>query len=149
MARKKQIKEEPAVIGNPADPQGMTQYMVQYLEWMRMKNYSERTVENREFYIGFFIDWSDVRGLLRPMEITKLILERYQRYLFHYRKHNGDPLTFRSQYNQLVAIRAWFKWLTRHNHILYNPASELELPKLENRLLKAVLSEREVENVLN
>jgi integrase/recombinase XerD len=149
MPRKKQLKEEPAVIGNPADPQGMTQYMYQYLEWMRMKNYSERTVENREFYIGFFIDWSDVRGLLRPTEITKPILERYQRYLFHYRKHNGDPLTFRSQYNRLVAIRAWFKWLTRHNHILYNPASEIELPKLENRLPKAVLSEREAENVLN
>ena len=58
-------------------------------------------------------------------------------------------MTFRSQYNRLVAIRAWFKWLAKENHILYNPASEIELPKLEKRLPKAILSESEAERVLN
>jgi integrase/recombinase XerD len=48
-----------------------------------------------------------------------------------------------------VAIRVWFKWLAKENHLLYNPASELELPKLEKRLPKAVLTEREAESVLN
>jgi len=120
-----------------------------YLEWMRMKNYSERTVENRDFYIGFLTHWSEQRGLIRPSEITKPILERYQRYLYHYRKKDGKPLTFRSQYNRLVAVRAWFRWLTRQNHILYNPASELELPKLEKRLPKAILTEGEAERVMN
>jgi integrase/recombinase XerD len=43
----------------------------------------------------------------------------------------------------------FFKWLTRRNIIPYNPASELELPKLEKRLPRAVLSEREAESVLN
>jgi integrase/recombinase XerD len=57
-------------------------------------------------------------------------------------------LSFRSQHSHLVPVRAFFKWLARQNHILYNPASELELPKLEHRLPKHVLTAREAELVL-
>ncbi|MEW8029208.1 MAG: site-specific tyrosine recombinase XerC [Candidatus Thiodiazotropha sp.] len=131
------------------DPQGMYQMVQAYLQWMAIKNYSDKTINGREFFLLWFLEWCGQRGLIRPSEITKPILERYQRYLFHYRKKNGDPLSFRSQFNRLVAIRAWFKWLAKENHLLYNPASELELPKLERRLPKAVLTEREAESVLN
>jgi len=136
-------------ITNMADPQGMYQMVQTYLQYMDIKNYANTTKVSREFYLYTFLEWSGQRGLIRPSEITKPILERFQRYLFHYRKKDGDPLTFRSQYNRLVAIRAWFKWLSKENHILYNPASEIELPKLEKRLPKAVLSESEAERILN
>jgi integrase/recombinase XerD len=69
--------------------------------------------------------------------------------LFHYRKKNREPLTLKSQYNRLVTRSAWFKWSVIQNHILYNPASEIELPKLVKRLLKAMLSKGGAENVLN
>ncbi len=46
-------------------------------------------------------------------------------------------------------MRAFFKWLARENLILYNPASELELPKLEQRLPKHVLTSSEADQVLN
>ena len=32
--------------------------------------------------------------LAEPFEITRPVLERYQRYLFYYRKKNGEPLSF-------------------------------------------------------
>ncbi|HEV2423407.1 MAG TPA: hypothetical protein VGZ29_01120 [Terriglobia bacterium] len=35
------------------------------------------------------------RSLNEPYEITRPVLERYQRYLFYYRKKDGQPLTFR------------------------------------------------------
>jgi integrase/recombinase XerD len=136
-------------ITNLADPQGLYQRLQDYLQWLAVKNYSDKTIHGREFFLLWFLEWCGQRGLIRPGEITKPILERYQRYLFHYRKSTGDPLSFRSQYNRLVAIRAWFKWLTRQNYLLYNPASELELPKLERRLPKAILSEKEAESVIN
>jgi integrase/recombinase XerD len=47
-----------------------------------------------------------------------------------------------------VPVRSFFKWLARQNYILYNPASEMELPKLEKRLPKHVLSSGEAEAVL-
>ena len=141
-------KQPPKQVGNLGDPQGMAVFLERFLEWMRVTNYSEKTVENRQLYLIYFIQWAEDRGITRPNEVTKPILERYQRFLYHYRKKDGQPLSFRSQHSRLIPIRAWFKWLTRNNHILYNPASELELPRLERRLPKHVLTIRESETVM-
>ena len=141
-------KQPPKQVGNLGDPQGMAVFLERFLEWMRVTNYSEKTVENRQLYLIYYIQWAEDRGITRPNEVTKPILERYQRFLYHYRKKDGQPLSFRSQHSRLIPIRAWFKWLTRNNHILYNPASELELPRLERRLPKHVLTIRESETVM-
>ena len=73
---------------------------------------------------------------------------RYQRYLFYYRKPSGHPLGFSSQLQHLTPVRAYFKWLTRQNVLLWNPASEIELPRQEKRLSKHVLTAEEAERVL-
>ncbi len=132
-----------------ADPCGMYALLQEYLLWLRSRNYSEATLAGRELFLCGMIEWCGQRGVHRPGEVTKPILERYQRYLFHYRKKNGDPLGFRSQYNRIVAIRTWFRWMARQNLIVSNPASDLELPRLEKRLPKAILSAREAELVLS
>ena len=144
MSRK---RNQPA--GDPQDPQGMISMMEQFFEWMQIKNYSERTIEVRRAYLRYFIDWCAARGVTQPAEVTKPIVERYQKYLFHLRKQNGDPLSFVSQHARLVVIRAWFKWMARNNHILYNPASDIDLPKLEHRLPKYVLTASEAEAVIS
>ena len=137
------------VIGNPDDPNSLYHWMQRFLAYQTERNYSPRTIINREVYLRYFIQWADERGLSRPNEITKPILESYQRYLYHYRKHNGEPLSVMSQGNRMVPIRAMFKWLARNNHLLYNPASDLELPRAEKRLPKAILTEAEAESIIN
>src|SRR5690606_24866081 len=104
------------------------------LEALRVRNYSERTIAGREHHLREFITWAEARGLMRPAEVTKPTLERYQRFLYHYRKKNGQPLSFRSQIGCLVPVRAFFKWLCRQNLLLANPAADLEMPRAEHRL---------------
>jgi integrase/recombinase XerD len=130
----------------PSSP--LAAMMGKHLDDLRVHNYSEYTIKNRKAHIGFFVDWCRDRGLTEPTEVTRPILEHYQRYLFHYRQKNGNPLTFRSQLARLVPIRVWFRWLARQRHILHNPASELELPRLEHRLPKTILTVAEMEQVL-
>jgi integrase/recombinase XerD len=130
------------------DPQGLAAFVTRYLEWLKVHNYAAPTVHNRAMYLGYFIHWCLERGLTQPREITKPILERYQRGLYHLRKVDGEPISFRGQHARLIALRAWFKWLTRQNYLLYNPASELELPRLEHRLPQHVLTTSEVEQVM-
>ena len=121
-----------------------------FLEWMQVRNYSERTVRNHRFCLGYFIAWCEERSVTTPNEVTKPILERYQHYLFHYRnQRNGKPLSFRSQNARISPVRAFFRWLTQYNYILYNPASELTLPKMEKHLPRHVLSAKEAEQVIN
>ena len=109
---------------------------------------SPHTVELRARELRRFIAWCDDRGLHRPQDITRPVLERYRRHLFHYRKRNGEPLSFATQSQRLMPIKALFKWLARENHILYNPASEMELPKVHRRLPKHLLTADEVEQIL-
>ena len=79
-----------------------------------MRAYSPRTVQNTGNSLRLFIDWCAERSLGRPGDITRPILERYQRHLFLLRKPDGKPLTVRSQHVRLVAIRGFFKWLVAH-----------------------------------
>lgn len=137
------------VIGNPNDSNSLYHWMQRFLAYQAERNYSPRTIQNREVYLRYFIQWADERGLNRPNEITKPILESYQRYLYHYRKKNGEPLSVMSQNSRMIPLRAIFKWLARNNHLLYNPASDLEFPRAEKRLPKAILTQAEAETILN
>ena len=130
-----------------AIPDGFGHWIARHLEWMRMKNYSEATVQKREPWLVAFAAWCAVRAIHRPREVTKPIIERYRRQLYLHRQANGKPLTFGSQMSRLAPLRLFFSWMTRQNALLWNPASELDLPRVEKRLPRA-LTEREIESIL-
>ena len=134
--------------GDRSDPLGFPVLVEEYLEFLAVHGYSPKTVENRRYNLTYLVIWLGDRGVSRPGEVTKPMLDRYQRAVFHHRKPDGQPLSFRSQVQRLTPVRALFKWLARENRILYNPASELELPKAERRLPRAVLTQGEAERVL-
>jgi len=136
-------------IGPANDAQSLYHQMRPFLEWMRVRNYSEQTVEHRETHLRTFIAWCDERGVSRPQEVTRPILERYQRYLFLYRKANGEALSGRSQHMRLVPVKLWFRWLVKQNRILSNPAADIDMPRVEKRLPKHILSADEAERILN
>lgn len=119
-----------------------------YLNDLAVLNYSPRTIEHRTMALAHFNEWCEQRGIYRGHEITKPILERYRRYLHHSRDGKGNPVSARNQHGRLIAIRGLFKWATQQNYLLYNAASELQLPKVEKRLPKATLSPPEAEQIL-
>lgn len=129
-------------------PNGFAAHLARFSEWQLVRNYSPSTVETRERTLRSFFIWAEDRGIYSPKGVTRPILERYQRHLYFYRKKDGNPLSFRTQGARLTPVRAYFKWLAKENHILFNPASELELPRPESRLPKAVMTAGEAERVL-
>jgi integrase/recombinase XerD len=133
---------------DPAPQTPLEHLMEKHLEDSRVHNYSEYTIRTRRIHIGFFLRWCAERGITEPIEVTRTVLEAYQRHVFHYRKKNGEPLAFTGQQDRLVPLRVWFRWMARHHHILHNPASELEMPRLGFRLPKAVLTANEAEQIL-
>lgn len=135
-------------IGDAADPDSLYRFMQRFLAWQAERNYSPKTIIGREDNLRMFIAWLDERGIRRPHEVTKPIIERYQSHLFVYRKKDGQPLSARTQHGHITPIRAWFKWLAKQNFILYNPASDLDLPRLDKRLPRHVLTMKEAETVL-
>jgi integrase/recombinase XerD len=126
----------------------MRSLMVDCLDWLRVRGHTEASIDFRAHCLHYFASWGEERGITRAQEVTRPILQRYQRWLFYYRKKNGQPLGVSTQHGRLVVVSIFFRWATRENHLLYNPASELELPRTEKRLPKDVLTVAEVEKVL-
>ena len=146
---KKGDKQPKKQVGDPSDPLGFAALRDMHLEWLKVRNYSLVTVRNRESYLNRFILWAEERSLSRPDQITKQILERYQRWLYNYRDPKTEKkLSFRSQHARLLPLRAFFKWLCQRDLLPANPAADLDLPKLEKRLPKHILNAREAELVL-
>src|SRR5262249_4457170 len=128
------------VAGDLRDPQGMAARIAEYLEGLQVGQYSEQTLEARRKDPGYFLARCSDGGLGQPGGVPPAVREGYRHGLYHYRKRDGHPMSGRGQKDRLVPVRAWFKWLARQRHILYNPASELELPRVEERLPKQILS---------
>jgi integrase/recombinase XerD len=131
------------------DPESLERRLAEYLEWMRVHHYSEKTVETRERLVGAFTAWCGERAISRPAEVTREILERYRRTLYEHRMEDGRPYSLKYQATRLVSIRGFFKWLCRQNLVLWNAASELEPPSVPPYLPRDVLSVAEAERVLS
>ncbi|HVT05231.1 MAG TPA: site-specific tyrosine recombinase XerC [Thermoanaerobaculia bacterium] len=132
----------------PEEPLALGSLLPVYIEQLQVRNYSARYIDGNDWILRQFIDWCGERAISRASDVTKPIVDRYQRYLYHYRTAKGLPLSFRTQHQHLLALRMFFRWITRNNFILFNPASEIELPKLEQRLPRYVLTASEADAVL-
>ncbi len=133
---------------DPLNPRGMVVLMKAWLDSMRVKGHSERTVWSGEWSVSDFIVFCQERDIVLARDVTKPVIERYQKTLFYARKEDGSPLTLSTQSARLSFLKQYFKWLLRENHLLSNPASGIELPKVEKRLPKHILTDAEAEAIL-
>jgi integrase/recombinase XerD len=138
------------VAGDPEVQGGFRGYLIEFIDWTAARQFSAMTVKARRIEVGYFVDWCEERSIVRPDEVTRGMLERYRQHIFQYRrKTDGAPLSHQTQSKRLISVRAFFQWMARQHHLLYNPASELELPRQQQRLPRHILSVAEVEQVLN
>ncbi len=124
-------------------------YLQRFHEWSAITGCSPDTIKRRDSALRRFIHWCDERDIEQPHEVTRAIIERYQRHLYYYRKQDGNPLSYSSQNVILSPLKTFFKWLTKQNYIEYNPASELELPRKSRGLPRTILTTEELESIIN
>ena len=128
-----------------AAPDELAFWRQPYLESLAARNFAPGTLHSRRDAVNFFLGWATERDLTRPGQITRPILEAYQRWLWKYTKANGRRLGWHTQSFRLSGLKDFFRWLTRQNVLVNNPASEIELPRPEKRLPGAALTLAQVE----
>lgn len=148
MRRRPGSKARPKPGEDFTDPHGMAALLAQYREWQRVHHYAADTLRTSGHALTLFARWAAERGITRPNEVTRPILERYQRFVFHYRTAADRPLGLRGQVARLSPLRSFFRYLVRHNLLLHNPAADLELPRADKRLPRQILTAAEAERVL-
>jgi len=135
---------------NPSDSRvnSLSLLLEKYLQHLAVKGYSESTLRVRRVHMEMFLKWCRRSRASNPTQITRTSLESYQRYLFQYRKKDGQPLAVASQHSRLAPIKVWFKWLNHRKYISHDPAVELELPRVGYKLPN-VMNRDEAERVLS
>ncbi len=132
----------------PSAPDSLAAWMRRYLEALAVGGYGTDVLRSRRQALAVFLEWCCERELQRPGEITRPILERYQRHLFYVRKADGQPITLMRQWLLIDHVRLWFRWLVKNNHLPTNPASDLDMPRVPRTVLPESLEAHEVEAVL-
>ena len=118
-----------------------------FLEASAVRGLTPSTVTVRDRSLRRFIAWCEPRGL-EVEAITLPVLVRYQTFLHHSRKRDGEPLSLGFQQQLLLPLNMFFRWMVREGRLSANPAADIELPRVPQRLPRHWLSVAEVEQLL-
>ncbi|GAC1676990.1 MAG: site-specific tyrosine recombinase XerD [Steroidobacteraceae bacterium] len=133
--------------------------LARWLEALAVKALARSTIGMRRRCLHEFIRWCAERGIETPAQVTRSVIERYQRHLYYARIPEGttkngrkvglgQPLSLRTQHLYLSTLTGFFGWLTKQHWIGANPAADLDLPKSPRHRLREPLTQAEVEAVL-
>ena len=89
-----------------SDPFTLASLIDEWFLHLEERNYAAKTVSTHSWSLKMFLSWAQERDLNRPEEITKPILESYQRWLYRYRKANDQPLGVTTQRARWDRFRA-------------------------------------------
>lgn len=135
-------------VGNPADPDGLFQWMQRYLAHIRAKNFTSQTQWDQERYLRDFIGWCDTWGFATPRQIDQAVLEDYLLFLQTYRTRQGQPLQWLSKQSKLIPVRSFFRWLVQARHLSANPAATLSQGRPPVRLHAHTLRPADVKRLM-
>lgn len=131
------------------EPNSIEAYAERLYEHMAVMGYSPSTILTWRHIIKRFTAWCREREIYTPFQVTRELLERYQRHIFRYRKEDGTPLAFSTQLHVSIALRGYFKFLAKKHYLVYNPAAELDMPRKERTLPRYVLTQEEAELIIS
>ncbi len=122
------------VLDATAAPGSLRALGAQWVDWLRVRNQSPRTVTTRAEAFGLFVEWCAEREVTQTGVVTRAVVETYQRYLSRIlvaapQRRAGKPLSVRTQLVRLRTVALFFRWAVRRGHTPANPAADLDYPR--------------------
>ncbi len=106
-------------------------YLRQFLEHLEIeKNRSPKTIENYDFYVRRFLDWYGAKK--HPSSITGEDVRKFRLWLNRLVDVHGEPLKKNTQNYHLIALRSFFKYLSKRDVTTLAP-EKIELMKMPDR----------------
>jgi len=128
----------------------LTLYVDKFIAYYLNKGYAEGGTSIYRNELKRFISYLEKNTQVSSIrDITKNILSEYQLYLHKIKKQDGQPYSISSKQKKLVVIRRLFKFLVQYDYLEKDPAAVIELPRLERGLPTAIMSEKELNIMLN
>lgn len=137
------------IVGDPADRFGFPTMVNSFCGDLAVRGYAAETIRVARCHLAKLVGWLAADGVTHPADVTRAMLEDYQRYLHEVRKPDGTPLTLSTQGAAMGPIARFYEWGVATAHLPHNPTTGVRLPHREQRLPKAVLTFAEAERVLD
>ena len=112
-----------------------------------MQGFSARTVEGYKRELISLFAFLSEQGATKISDITKDNLQAYRTQLY-YRTYRGKRIGLAAQANKLSAVKTFFRFLVNADYLLVDPSKCLKFPKLPSKLPSELVTEDEVEQLL-
>lgn len=110
---------------------------------------SNSTLKSKRTLLFRFIEWAATQNVFDIQEVDMLLLEEFRRYLYKYRKVDGEPLDISTQCARLMAVTKFLKVMDYYDVIDGTFAKKFRLPRIPRRLPKDIPSVEDIERVLD
>jgi integrase/recombinase XerD len=120
-----------------------------FITRFQVRNFSERTITHYTWHLSCFQKWCYEHNIIRPEQVTDNTITHYTAYLLQYRKSNGTKLYEGTRLKRLWLVKQFFHWLYTTHLILVDPAKDLIVPKHRSGLPDNLLTESEVNAILD
>lgn len=123
-------------------------WRVRFREHLELRQCAARTVESYAGELRPLFAWLEGQGVEEPGAVTRDHLEGYRTHLFYLRTKAGEALSLQTQQARLTSVKAFFRFLLIDQYVLVDPAAALALPRVPRALPRALLTEGDVQNLL-
>ncbi|MCK4745122.1 tyrosine-type recombinase/integrase [Candidatus Parcubacteria bacterium] len=108
------------------------------------KNCAIKTVENYEFYLNRFLDFTKIKTC---EEISIKNIKKFRLWLNRQKNQRGKTIKKKTQNHYLIALRAFLKYLAKQDIKCVSP-EKIELSKTEERIVE-FLDQNDLKKFLN
>jgi integrase/recombinase XerD len=110
--------------------------------------FAKRTGEHYLADARLFLRWlAACRVALKDVRPSDV--QHYQGELYAACKPNGHPYAAATIMLRLMAVKTLFHFLVRRSYMLFDPSASIELPRVEKKLPRVILSEREAKQIVS
>jgi integrase/recombinase XerD len=117
-----------------------------YEDELRIR-FAERTIPDYLSRARVLLNWLEARGV-ELAEVRTSDLLAFQSELLTLKGRHGRPYAAETQRGYLTVVRSFFRFLYRRGYLLSDPSTSLQLPRVERKLPRTILTPEEAARVL-
>lgn len=122
-----------------------------YLAWLISTGYAETTIKGAHADLEWLLRFLEMRAVKRAADITPDVLEGFSLWLRDrqncHREH--ETISLAHVVHRLTTLKSFCRWLVKEMVILQDPAEDLEMPRLGERLPRMILTQEEARAMLD
>jgi integrase/recombinase XerD len=119
----------------------------QFEEWIS-QHFAVRTCDGYSSGARRFVTWMQQAGL-GLQDVHHDDLQRYQGDLFARKQIvNGKPLSPSTISGRLEAVRCLYRFLLKHRYVIFDPCSQVEMPRVSRTLPRVTLTRGEAKRMI-